>query len=69
MTTSTLRERKERHPVARYVVADHRELTGCYEIARFSNHRPTQYIGNYTDWSTALDVAKFLNEQVSWEAP
>lgn len=54
---------------AHYVVAPHRELDGCYEIARLSNHRPTQYIGNYTDFDTAIDVARFLNGRVSWEAP
>lgn len=62
--TTPLHER-----AAHYVVAPHRELSGCYEIARLSNCRPTQYIGNYTDYDIATDVAKFLSEQVSWEAP
>lgn len=56
-------------PVAHYVVAPHRELNGCFEIARLSKHRSTQYIGNYTDYGTATEVALFLNRQVSWEAP
>lgn len=54
---------------AHYVVAPHRELHGCFEIARLSSHRPTQYIGNYTDLGIATDVARFLSEQVTWEAP
>lgn len=56
-------------PVARYVVEQHTELSGCYQIARYSPHRPAQRIGNYVDHDTALEAAIFLNGCVDWEVP
>lgn len=56
-------------PVASYLVEEHTELHDCYQIARHSPYRPTQRIGNYTDYDTALEAAMFLNGCVDWEAP
>jgi hypothetical protein len=55
-------------PVAHYLAEPHTELVGCYQIARYSPHRPTQRIGNYTSHDTAQEIALFLNRHVGKEA-
>lgn len=57
------------HPVAFYLVEPHSELDGCFQIARHGPGREAQRVGNYTSKAIAVDVAKFLNARIEWEAP